>query len=371
MKARDRLILALDLPTAEQALPFVDTLGGVVGMFKVGSQLFTAAGPDFVRELVARGQKVFLDLKYHDIPNTVASAMSEVLRLGVTLVDVHALGGRAMIEAAAGALAAGATAERPRLLAITILTSHDEAWLGQIGLSTRGIPDAVRRLALLARDGGANGVVASPHEIALVRETCGPDFLIVTPGIRPTGAAAGDQSRAATPASAVAAGADYIVIGRPILGAADPVATAESIVTEMEGAEVRRGTKRAATSDREPLVLIVDDDATVVGLVRTIMLAVGIRVESASDGEEGVAKAFRHQPDVILMDLAMPRLDGFEATRQLRADPRTTQTPVVAVTGYDWDEAKATAEGFYALLRKPFPPELLVSTVRRASQRRV
>ena len=191
MNARDHLILALDVPTGAEAIKMVDRLSGVVGMFKVGSQLFTAAGHAFVRELVAREQKVFLDLKYHDIPNTVASAVAVAAQLGVTLVDVHALGGRTMIEGAASALNASAT----KLLAITVLTSHDDAWLGQVGMS-RGLPDAVRRLALLARDSGADGVVASPHEIQLVRETCGPDFLIVTPGIRPEGSAAGDQSRA-------------------------------------------------------------------------------------------------------------------------------------------------------------------------------
>jgi len=174
------------------------------------------------------GEKVFLDLKYHDIPNTVAAAVSEASRLGVSLLDVHALGGRAMIEAAMGSLPALGT----RLLAITILTSHDEDSLRAIGFQGE-IADSVRRLALLALEAKADGVVASPHEVALIREACGPDFLIVTPGIRPTGTERGDQARAATPAAALRAGADYLVVGRPIFEAPDPVRMAAQIVGEM------------------------------------------------------------------------------------------------------------------------------------------
>ena len=223
----ERIIVALDVPTAEEAIRVVARLAGKVGMFKVGSQLFTAAGPAFVHHLTGEGHKVFLDLKYHDIPNTVAGAVAEATRLAVSLVDVHALGGRAMLEAAVGA--------RPslgaRLLAITILTSHDEASLADLGLSD--VTACVRRLAVLARDAGVDGVVCSPQEIALIREACGPDFLIVTPGIRPAGAAAGDQARMATPGAAVAAGADYLVIGRPLLSASDPGAAAERIAAEI------------------------------------------------------------------------------------------------------------------------------------------
>ena len=231
MKARDRLIVALDVPKADAARALVDRLAGRVGMFKVGSQAFTAAGPSLVQEIVARGEKVFLDLKFHDIPNTVAGAVASASRLGVSFVDVHGLGGRAMVEAAVGALPAMAT----RLLAITILTSHDEDTLDEIGVNGTML-DSVRRLALLAKDAGADGVVASPHEVALIREACGSDFLIVTPGIRPAGAARGDQSRAATPGAALAAGADYVVVGRPITEAPDPAAAADAIVREMEGA---------------------------------------------------------------------------------------------------------------------------------------
>jgi orotidine-5'-phosphate decarboxylase len=225
------LIVALDVPNAAAARTLVDRLAGTVGMFKVGSQLFTSAGPDFVRELVARKEKVFLDLKFHDIPNTVSQAVGEAARLGVSLVDVHALGGKAMLEAGVSALPAMGA----RLLAITILTSHDEGTLGEIGVGGT-VPGTVGSLARLARAAGVDGVVASPHEVSLIRETCGPDFLIVTPGIRPLGAKMGDQARAATPAAALAAGADYLVVGRPITEAPDPVAAAAAIVREMETA---------------------------------------------------------------------------------------------------------------------------------------
>ena len=231
MNARDRLIVALDVAKADVARTLVDRLAGKVGLFKVGSQLFTAAGPGFVQEVVGRGEKVFLDLKFHDIPNTVAGAVSSASRLGVSLIDVHGLGGRAMLEAAVGALPAMKT----RLLGVTILTSHDQDSLGQIGVNG-SVHESVRRLALLAMEAGLDGVVASPQEVEVIREACGADFLIVTPGIRPTGVAAGDQVRAATPATALAAGADYIVVGRPITAAEDPGKAADAIVREMESA---------------------------------------------------------------------------------------------------------------------------------------
>ena len=228
MTPKDRLIVALDLPDAVRARAMVDRLAGKVGMLKVGNQLFTAAGPDFVREIVARGEKVFLDLKYHDIPNTVAGAVSGASQLGVSLMTVHALGGAEMLQAAVGALPAMGV----RLLAVTVLTSHDEESLAVLGM-TGSLADSVRRLARLALDAGADGVIASPQEVALVREACGPDFLIVTPGIRPAGSARGDQARAATPAAARAAGADYLVVGRPVLEASDPAAAVAAIVREI------------------------------------------------------------------------------------------------------------------------------------------
>lgn len=231
MQPQERLIVALDVPNPEQAVGLVDVLRESVGMFKVGSQLFSAAGPDFVRALTSDGHKVFLDLKYHDIPNTVAGAVSSAARTGASLIDVHGLGGKAMLEAAVGALPAiGA-----RLLAITILTSHTVEDLAELGLEGP-IPEHVLRLALLARSAGVDGVVASPHEVAPIRAACGPEFLIVTPGVRPAGSRAGDQARLATPRAAIEAGADYIVVGRPILEAADPRAAAEAIVREMEQA---------------------------------------------------------------------------------------------------------------------------------------
>jgi orotidine-5'-phosphate decarboxylase len=198
-------------------------------MFKVGSQLFTAAGPQLVREIVGRGEKVFLDLKYHDIPNTVANAVAEACQLGVSLLTVHALGGKAMMEAAVGALPAVGS----RLLAVTILTSHDQESLGAIGLHGP-VADSVQRLARLAQQAGADGIVASPLEAELIRGACGPDFLIVTPGIRSGGAKADDQARAATPGAAIRAGASYVVVGRPIAEASDPAAAATALVREME-----------------------------------------------------------------------------------------------------------------------------------------
>jgi orotidine-5'-phosphate decarboxylase len=228
---KDRLIVALDVPSAEEARRLVERLDGAAGMLKVGNELFTAAGPDFVRELVGNGAKVFLDLKYHDIPNTVAQSVSAACRLGVSLLDVHALGGRAMLEAAVAVLPAVGT----RLLAVTILTSHDEASVQSIGLRG-GLDEAVRRLARLAQQARIDGVVASPHEVELIREACGRDMLIVTPGIRPSGAARDDQARPATPATALTAGADYIVVGRAITDAPDPAQAARAILREMEAA---------------------------------------------------------------------------------------------------------------------------------------
>ena len=230
MNPRDRLIVALDVPDADSARRLADGLAGEVGMLKVGSQLFTAAGPDVVRALVKAGHRVFLDLKFHDIPNTVAGAVASAAGLGVSLLTIHSAGGPVMIAAAARA-AKGSPA---RVLAITVLTSLDAAALEAIGMAG-GVEGAVTRLARMAADAGADGVVASPHEAAVLRTAQEPGFLIVTPGIRPAGAALGDQSRAASPAAALAAGADYLVVGRPITEAAVPKAAARAIVHEMEG----------------------------------------------------------------------------------------------------------------------------------------
>jgi orotidine-5'-phosphate decarboxylase len=237
MTMRDKLIVALDLPTGDAATRMAEKLHGRVGMFKVGSELFTAEGPVPVRYLVATGHRVFLDLKFHDIPNTVRAAAREAAELGVSMVNVHASGGRKMMEAALeGARAVGTVAgseARPKVLAVTILTSLEIRDLEELGVS--GTPvEAVIRLARLAQSSGLDGVVASAREISALRQACGPDFLIVTPGIRPASAATNDQARIATPASAIAAGADYLVVGRPITGAPDPVAAADAIVAEME-----------------------------------------------------------------------------------------------------------------------------------------
>ncbi|MCL4818424.1 MAG: orotidine-5'-phosphate decarboxylase [Vicinamibacteria bacterium] len=231
LSPRERLIVALDVPGAEPAHALVARLAGRVGMFKVGHQLFTAAGPDLVRELTGAGHGVFLDLKYHDIPNTVEHAVAAAATLGCRLVNVHALGGRAMMAGAAKACAGSGA----KLLAVTVLTSHDAASLREIGLPM-AIPEAVRHLARLAQDAGADGVVASPEEIALIRAECGPAFLIVTPGIRLASSSRDDQARVATPAAALRAGADYLVVGRPITAGADPAAAADAIAAELERA---------------------------------------------------------------------------------------------------------------------------------------
>jgi orotidine-5'-phosphate decarboxylase len=235
MTMRNKLIVALDLPSADAATRMAQRLEGQAGMFKVGSELFTAEGPVPVRDLVTAGQRVFLDLKFHDIPNTVRAAVRLAAELGVSMVNVHASGGRKMMEAALeGARSAGGGEDaRPKVLAVTILTSLETPDLAELGIS--GTPvEAVIRLARLAQSAGLDGVVASPREISALRQACGPDFLIVTPGIRPASAATNDQARIATPASAIHAGADYLVVGRPITGAPDPVAAAHAIVAEMD-----------------------------------------------------------------------------------------------------------------------------------------
>ena len=236
--ATNKIIFALDVKGLSEIDRYTGILSGRVGMFKVGKELFTSCGPAAVKAVQRHGGQVFLDLKYHDIPNTVASAMVEAARLGVQFANLHALGGREMMETAAIAVQKefGAT-ERPKLLAVTILTSSTESTLRQIGIES-SVQDMVVRLARLAKDSGMDGVVASPLEIELIREACGPDFLIVTPGVRPSFAAVDDQKRIMTPAEAVSAGANYLVIGRPIAKAADPAAAAQLIADEiMAGCE--------------------------------------------------------------------------------------------------------------------------------------
>ncbi|MGB9080399.1 MAG: orotidine-5'-phosphate decarboxylase [Desulfuromonadaceae bacterium] len=232
-EARNKIIFALDVHGLEDIDRWADTLTGKVGMFKVGKELFTSCGPAAVKAVQRHGGQVFLDLKYHDIPNTVASAMLEAARLGVQLANLHALGGAEMMETAASAVHKEFNdAERPRLLAVTILTSSTVETLRQVGIE-HSVQDMVLRLARLAKASGMDGVVASPLEIGLIREACGSDFLIVTPGVRPAFAAVDDQKRIMTPAEAVLSGADYLVIGRPIAKADNPVQAAECIAAEI------------------------------------------------------------------------------------------------------------------------------------------
>lgn len=233
----DQLLIALDVDSGERALALADALRGVAGGFKIGKRLFTSEGPAVVRALVERGDRVFLDLKFHDIPNTVAQAVAAAAALGVWMVNVHASGGTAMMRAAAdGAASAGGTA--PIVIAVTVLTSMNGAVLSEVGVHAP-VLDHVVRLAQLAQAAGLDGVVASPQETAVIRRECGARFAIVTPGIRGGAASTAgkdDQERTMTPAEAIAAGASYIVVGRPIIAAADPRATAERVAAEMGGA---------------------------------------------------------------------------------------------------------------------------------------
>jgi len=228
---RQRLIVALDVSTIAAARQIVGALGDSVLTYKVGMQLYTAAGPEIVRDLIASGKRVFLDLKYHDIPNTVAAAVREARQLGVSMLTVHASGGGKMLRAALEA-----AAESPELivLAVTVLTSMDDNDLEKIGVRGK-VLDSVLRLSAIALADGCHGVVASAHEASALRRELGDEFVIVTPGVRPAGTDAGDQVRVTTPAQAVAFGASYIVVGRPIAGAADPLAEANIILKELGG----------------------------------------------------------------------------------------------------------------------------------------
>jgi len=238
MPARDKLIVALDVASAEAGARTAENLRDRVGLFKVGTEVFAAEGPVLARYLVASGQKVFLDLKFHDIPNTVKSAAREAAALGVSMLDVHASGGRKMMEGALEGARQGAERvgrPRPLVLAVTALTSLTGQDLEELGLAANP-EQTVVRWARLAQEAGLDGVVASAREIIALRRACGPRFVIVTPGIRLPAAATYDQARIATPAAAIQAGADYLVVGRPITQAPDPVAAAQAIVTEMEKA---------------------------------------------------------------------------------------------------------------------------------------
>jgi orotidine-5'-phosphate decarboxylase len=231
--ARDRLIVALDMPDAPSAFALVERLDGHCRWFKVGLELFVAAGPQIVEKLTARGCSVFLDLKFHDIPNTVAGAVRSAAALGAKLLTVHATGGPAMLNAAREALAG--LANPPQLLAVTVLTSMDRQQLGAIGIDHEPAVQ-VESLARMGLEVGIRGFVCSPEEVERLRAIGGPEAVLVIPGIRPAGAAVGDQKRIATPADALRRGASYLVVGRPITQAADPAAAAEAVLKEMSAA---------------------------------------------------------------------------------------------------------------------------------------
>ena len=230
MSARDRLCIALDYPTGEETLEAARRFGPRVGWLKVGLEAFVSEGPSLVAQ-IAESARVFLDLKFHDIPNTVAGAVAAAARSGASLLNVHAAGGREMLLAARHALPEGT--QRPMLVAVTLLTSIDAKALADLPMA--GHPEGIaRRLAVLAKECGLDGVVCSAADLPLIRAACGPDFLTVVPGIRPAGSQAADQKRIATPRQALDAGADLLVVGRPVTAAPDPAAALEALLEEIE-----------------------------------------------------------------------------------------------------------------------------------------
>ena len=230
-----RVFTAIDVPSAEEALKLADSLGPDARYVKVGMQLFTAAGPDIVRALVDRGLEVFLDLKYHDIPNTVAGAVRSAAKLGVSFLTLHAGGGSKMLAAAADAAreAAAAGDHRPALLAVTVLTSLSLEELDEVAPGGGGLEQRIPRLARVAWDAGCDGIVCSPADLPALRSDLGHDILAVTPGVRPAGAATDDQQRFTTPAQALASGADFLVVGRPITRASNPAEALAAIAKEL------------------------------------------------------------------------------------------------------------------------------------------
>ena len=232
------IIFALDVATAEEARRFVALLKDAVWGFKVGKELFTWMGPDVVRMIQDMGGRVFLDLKYHDIPATVAGASASATRLGVAMFNLHIVGGWDMMQRAMDAVTATAARERmpcPRVLGVTVLTSLRESDLQAVGI-TRSLEEQAVQLARLAEKAGLDGVVASPKEIQPIREVCGADFLVVTPGVRPEESVRHDQARISTPSQAMAAGASYLVVGRPIRDSSDPVKAVQDILSEIQAA---------------------------------------------------------------------------------------------------------------------------------------
>lgn len=234
LAAKERIIFALDVSTLEEVERWVDLLKDHIGAFKVGKQLFTACGPKVLDLIQEKGGKIFLDLKFHDIPNTVAGAIREAQRPGVIMINIHALGGYDMMVAAREAIESTPKETRPKLLAVTVLTSLNGECLHDIGIDKEPM-ELVLKLSSLAKRAGLDGVVASSLEAEAIRKEMGDDFLIVTPGIRPAVKETGDQKRVATPRDAIDNGADYLVIGRPIRQSPDPVATVKDITEEIEG----------------------------------------------------------------------------------------------------------------------------------------
>jgi orotidine-5'-phosphate decarboxylase len=229
ISTRDRLIVALDFPNTAKALALVSLLSGVVSLYKVGLQLYTAAGPEIVRAVAATGARIFLDLKLHDIPNTVAKAVAAAGELEVQMLTIHLSGGRAMLEAAVEAKPSNLI-----LLGVTVLTSSTEEVLRETGVDA-GLEQQVIRLGKLGQKSGIDGLITSPHEVGCLREQLGCEILLVTPGVRPTWAEANDQKRFTTPQEALESGADYLVIGRPITAAPDPRSAMERLLEEITG----------------------------------------------------------------------------------------------------------------------------------------
>ena len=243
---REKLIVALDVPSAAKAREIVGSLGDSVDFYKVGMQLYTAEGPAIVRELVSSGKRVFLDLKYHDIPNTVASAVREAGKLGVSMLTLHASGGSKMLQAAMKA--ARESNPAMKVVAVTVLTSMNQEDLNEI--MHGNLQEQVVYLAGLALRAGCHGIVSSAREVRVLRDRVGNDFLVVTPGVRPAGAAHGDQARVVTPAEAIAAGSTHLVIGRPITAAPNPAQEAKKIIQEIEQAVEQVAAPQAAGTIR-------------------------------------------------------------------------------------------------------------------------
>lgn len=235
-KLNEKVIIALDFDCFSDVKKLVKQLKDEAVFFKVGKQLFTMCGPDAVRFLKDEGYKVFLDLKFHDIPNTVAKAAVEACKLGADIINIHASGGLAMMKSAVEAVrefSLSGSFQPPKIIGVTVLTSLDNSSLKEIGFKC-GVKNSVKRLALLAKKGGLDGVVASPLEIKMIRKICGKDFLIVTPGIRPASSLVNDQKRIMTPKEAIKEGADFLVIGRPVIRAKNPLEALLSIINEMK-----------------------------------------------------------------------------------------------------------------------------------------